>query len=58
VTSKSKTKLFMGMVALGLLLLTWGRMHAAVQAADSAWQAKYWNNTNLTGDPVLARTES
>ena len=57
-TSKARTKIFMGMVALGLLLLTWGRMPAAVQAADSAWQAKYWNNTNLTGDPVLERTES
>lgn len=57
-TSKSKTKMFIGMVALGLLMLAWGRMPVAVLAADSAWQAKYWNNTNLTGDPVLERTES
>ncbi|MEJ2749582.1 MAG: PA14 domain-containing protein [Anaerolineae bacterium] len=26
-------------------------------AADSTWQAKYWNNKNLSGDPVLVRQE-
>ena len=27
-------------------------------AADSAWQAQYWNNKNLAGDPVVVRQES
>ena len=27
-------------------------------AADSAWTAKYWNNVNLSGDPVLVRQEN
>lgn len=27
-------------------------------AADSTWQAKYWNNKNLSGDPVLERQEN
>jgi uncharacterized protein YraI len=26
-------------------------------AADSTWQAKYWDNKNLSGDPVLVRQE-
>ncbi|MCB9419020.1 MAG: SH3 domain-containing protein [Ardenticatenaceae bacterium] len=26
-------------------------------AADSTWQAKYWNNKNLAGDPVIVRQE-
>lgn len=26
--------------------------------ADNSWQATYWNNTNLSGAPVLTRTES
>lgn len=57
-TNKIKTRMFVSMVALGLLLLTWGHMPMAVQAADAAWQAKYWNNITLSGDPVLQRTES
>ncbi|MCA9922194.1 MAG: SH3 domain-containing protein [Anaerolineales bacterium] len=30
---------------------------ATVRAADSEWQAKYWNNKTLSGDPVLVRQE-
>lgn len=27
-------------------------------AADSVWQAKYWNNRTLSGDPVITRSEN
>jgi hypothetical protein len=27
-------------------------------AADAEWRARYWNNTSLSGDPVLVRNES
>ena len=29
-----------------------------VQHADPVWQAVYWNNTTLTGEPVLERSEA
>jgi hypothetical protein len=29
-----------------------------VQDSDPVWQASYWNNTSLSGDPVLQRTEA
>jgi hypothetical protein len=28
------------------------------EAADSTWFAQYWNNTTLTGEPVLTRQEA
>jgi hypothetical protein len=28
------------------------------QAADDNWTARYWNNTTLSGDPILRRSES
>jgi hypothetical protein len=38
---------------LMFLFLVIGGFHtAATQAADAQWQAKYWNNRTLSGDPV------
>ena len=31
---------------------------SSVKAADDEWVARYWNNTTLSGDPVLRRNES
>ena len=42
----------------GLLLLALGPTAPRVAAADSAWRARYWNNRNLSGDPVVTRDES
>ena len=30
----------------------------SVQHSDPFWQASYWNNTSLSGSPVLQRSES
>ncbi|WP_420643347.1 PA14 domain-containing protein [Candidatus Leptofilum sp.] len=30
----------------------------SLQAADSSWQATYWNNKTLSGSPVLVRNEA
>ncbi|MDX1665392.1 MAG: PA14 domain-containing protein, partial [Candidatus Promineifilaceae bacterium] len=42
-------------IAVALLSLGLGA-HAA-QAADSVWRARYWNNTEMSGAPVLEREE-
>lgn len=55
---KSKQKLLIGTAALLFLVLIWGSLAAATQAADTMWEAKYWNNKTLSGNPVLQRTES
>lgn len=47
-------------VILALLIVTGlGIMsgRTAVQGAEAAWNATYWNNTRLDGTPVLQRTE-
>lgn len=46
--------------ALFLLLfgLLWLVNAAPSEAADANWQARYWSNRNLSGDPVLRRDES
>ena len=31
---------------------------AVTQAASTEWEAKYWNNKNLSGEPVLVRQEA
>lgn len=41
---------------LGLLGLTFSS--GAVQAADSTWKARYYNNRNLSGDPAVVRQEA
>lgn len=42
------------LLALSLLL---GQARSSL-AADSSWQAKYWDNKNLAGDPVIVRQEN
>jgi uncharacterized protein YraI len=46
---------FLVMAAAAVLLLSMGV--PATLAADS-WDVKYWNNRNLSGDPVVVRQES
>ncbi|MCA9978452.1 MAG: hypothetical protein KC413_21980, partial [Anaerolineales bacterium] len=46
---------FFTMLLVGVMMLGMG---TAVSAADDHWTAKYWNNTSLSGDPVLVRSES
>jgi uncharacterized protein YraI len=56
--NKTRYRIMMGIAALMLLVLAWGGSTVGSQAADAKWDAKYWNNKNLSGDPVLQRTES
>ncbi|KAA3664551.1 MAG: hypothetical protein DWQ04_05135 [Chloroflexi bacterium] len=35
-----------------------GASASTAQAADNEWQAKYWNNKTLSGDPALVRQEA
>ena len=41
-----------------LVLLVGTLVASSVSAEDATWTASYWNNTTLTGDPVLVRQES
>ena len=45
-----------GALLLAILLLALNS--GSIQAADAAWRAQYWNNTSLSGTPVLERDES
>jgi uncharacterized protein YgiM (DUF1202 family) len=38
-------------------LIAWANVGIAA-AEDSTWEAKYWNNITLSGDPVLVRQEN
>jgi uncharacterized protein YraI len=40
-----------------LSLLLWAAQAMTTQAADARWQARYWDNRELRGDPVLRREE-
>lgn len=55
---KSKFRFLMGIAALVLMVVGWGSTAMESQAADSAWSVDYWNNTTLSGSPVLQRTET
>lgn len=46
------------LLALPLLFLLLGSMKGDVQAADPTWTARYWNNRQLSGTPVLQRQET
>jgi hypothetical protein len=43
---------------LFITILAVGTGSAAVVNADEGWQATYWNNTDLSGAPVLQRPET
>ncbi len=51
----SKKQLFTGLI-LGVILVLLLASSATLYA-DSGWDAKYWNNKTLSGDPILHRTE-
>ncbi len=55
---KFKFRNLMGIAALLLFVLGWGSTAVLTRAADNEWQAKYWNNKNLSGEPALVRTEA
>jgi hypothetical protein len=46
-----------GMITAVLLLVFIFTAVPATEAADPRWQATYWNNLTLSGDPVLVRNE-
>src|SRR5262245_27150623 len=54
------SKIFSLLIGIVLLLLVTGPALAqdiTPQHTDPTWQAAYWNNTSLSGSPVLQRTE-
>ncbi len=52
-------RLLVGVLTTGLLLaaLVIPLLATPAQAQSSAWTATYWNNRDLSGNPVLQRTE-
>ena len=57
--AKQKRKWQIGLGVALLLAVSILLMQARPSlAADSNWTAKYWNNVNLSGDPVLVRQEN
>lgn len=63
VRSTLKNGLSRWIVLAAILLLFFAALaaidygHAAAQSDQSQWQAWYWNNTDLSGTPVLSRLE-
>lgn len=51
-------KRFSLFMVLALLLLVMPITHAQDRVTDGTWQASYWNNATLSGDPVLTRQET
>ena len=57
---KQNTTLFRGMLAIGLIAATVLLLFAGpstIFAGTNTWTARYWNNPNLQGNPVLVREE-
>lgn len=54
---KRKWQIGLGMAFLLAVSILLGQARPSM-AADSTWQAKYWNNKNLSGDPVIVREEN
>jgi len=52
-----KVVIFMLFVVLTAAATLFLQKPTAVFAADSHWKARYWNNRDLKGDPVLTRDE-
>lgn len=51
-------QLIIGLCALSLLAVLFLAQDVPFAYADEKWQAKYWNNRNLSGDPVVVREEA
>lgn len=49
------TLIFVGGVSVSFITPP---VQAAPESSDPTWQATYWNNVNLTGRPVLQRSEA
>ncbi len=55
-----RRKLFYGLLGLAIYFLSNSTTFAQgpePQGSDLFWQASYWNNTSLTGNPILQRQE-
>lgn len=50
--------LIIGLVMAAIVLPITAQDIVEPQHSDPVWQAKYWNNTQLSGNPVMQRTES
>lgn len=50
------TRISMAFIISVITLLVFGT--STLSAANTAWQASYWNNRTLSGSPVLQRTEN
>ncbi len=57
-TIKNKRYLGLWLAFLFMLAGLLAGQTAVTRAADNNWQAKYWSNKTLSGDPVVIRTES
>lgn len=58
-TKQFKQLITIGLAAVVLLAgLLWAGSPAVTEAADDNWTARYWNNRNLSGNPVIQREES
>lgn len=49
---------FIALVIIGLMTQTTLAQDITPQHTDPTWQATYWNNTSLTGPPVLQRADT
>ncbi len=54
-TTLARRPTLLAAVALALAILALGR---TAQAQDAQWHGQFWNNTNLSGTPVVTRWEN
>lgn len=53
-----RRSLVFALVSVLTLALTFGVTSSALAQASNAWEASYWNNISMAGDPVLQRNET
>lgn len=54
----SKLIRYFGLTGILFLVMVILMAPGKIEAADSTWLAQYWNNTTMTGEPVLTRQEN